>query len=123
MLRLSFGYTASKFQLGLFDPPLIVFSLRAASTTFVGFVGAACAAAKLAFVITCGGSGPDLKDLGTPRVCDVLMGALLGSISLLNHRSNAKSTVPTTVKYEKSGIRICISKTEIQRGASCKRSG
>jgi len=98
MLRLSFGYAASKFHDELFDPPLVVFSLRTAATAFPGFAGAACVAAKLTFVICCGGSGPALKGLGTPKLCDVLKGALLGSISLLNHKSNAKSTVPTTVK-------------------------
>jgi hypothetical protein len=57
------------------------------------------AAAKLAAVKSGISSGRvALNGLGTPTTCDVLMGELLGSLSLLTQNNSPTSTDPTTMK-------------------------
>ena len=91
------------------------------AATFAGFSGArsadarSCGAAKFAWVMSTIVSGFPLNGLGMPTCCEVRSGALCRSPSSPSHISSPVNTAPTTIKYEKIGIRIGYLQPEIQR--------
>ena len=85
---------------------VVVFWLGGITAAFNDFLSERLySAAKLtAVALACSASGSGLN-LGMPTVCDVVSAGSIGSFSFPNHNSSPVSTLPTTKKYEKIGIR------------------
>src|SRR4249920_3810432 len=107
MLRLSCGYSTTRFHVGRY--PVVALSLRLLTTLFAGFAstgfaavgcGWSYSAAKLTVVTSgkgcCGLCG--VKDFGMPTVCDVFNPGPSDAPFSPAQYSSPSSTDPTTTK-------------------------